>query len=290
MTIHAQEPRTDRILRTALGTSVFAAAGLTGAMFLYMVFLAIPVFRHGRAFSILLQGWAPLEGCYGVLPMIGASLALSFCALLIAFPMSVGCAAFVSTLGPRFIARLVHVWVHVMTSIPTVAYGFVGVFLVVPWVRNAFEAGSGRCLFSATLVLALMVSPTMVLFFSDAMESVPKEYVLAARALGTTPVQNLLWVVLPWARPGLMTGMLLAFGRAFGDTLISLMLAGNAPVFPTSLLQSARTLTAHIALVMAADFQSLEFASIFVCSVVVYAVNATVAMSAWRIRSQTREP
>lgn len=288
MTRGWKESISEDLLRGLLGMSVCAAAGLTGAIFVYMMLLAVPVFSHGHGLSILLQDWAPLHGRFGIRPMIGASLLLSFCVLVLAVPISLGCAAFVSVFAPRLLSRLVRGWIHVMTGVPTVIYGFVGVFVLVPWIRNVFEAGSGRCLLSAVLMLTLMVTPTMALFFIDAMESIPKEYGLAASALGAGPAQRLLYVILPWARPGLVTGILLAFGRAFGDTLISLMLAGNAAVFPSNLLQSARTLTAHIALVIAADFHSLEFASIFACGVAVYAVNAGVAMAAWKIRSRAK--
>uniref|UniRef100_A0A832EI21 ABC transporter permease subunit n=1 Tax=Desulfacinum infernum TaxID=35837 RepID=A0A832EI21_9BACT len=281
--------RSERAARLVLGAAVVTAAALTGAIFLYMVVLAFPLFAHGHVFRVLTQDWAPLQGRYGIRPMIAASLALSFGALALAIPISLGCAAFVTMLGRPKPALFVRRFVQTMTGIPTVVYGFVGVFLVVPAVRDVFQAGSGRCLLSAILVLALMITPTMVLFFIDAMESVPKEYVLAASALGAGPAEKFLWIVLPCARVGLITGVLLAFGRAFGDTLVSLMLAGNAAVFPSNLFHSVRTLTAHIALVIAADFQSLEFASIFACGVVLYTVNAAVALVAWNLRSRVLE-
>ena len=281
--------RSEKAVRMALATAVVTAAALTGAIFLYMLVLAFPLFAHGHVFRVLIQDWAPLQGRYGIRPMIGASLALSFGALALAIPVSLGCAAFVSIWGRPKPALFVRRFVQTMTGIPTVVYGFVGAFLVVPVVRDVFQAGSGRCLFSAILVLSLMISPTMVLFFIDAMESVPKAYVLAASALGAGPAEKFLWVILPCARAGLITGVLLAFGRAFGDTLISLMLAGNAAVFPSSLFHSVRTLTAHIALVIAADFQSLEFASIFACGVFLYAVNAAIALVAWNLRSRLLE-
>lgn len=278
-----------RTVRMVLAMAVVTAAVLTGAIFVYMLVLAFPLFTHGHVLPVLTQDWAPLEGRYGIRPMIGASLGLAFGALALAVPVSLGCAAFITLLGRPNQGLFVRRFVQTMTGIPTVVYGFVGVFLVVPAVRDAFHAGSGRCLLSAILVLALMITPTMVLFFVDAMESVPKEYVLAASALGAGPAEKFLWVVLPCARAGLITGVLLAFGRAFGDTLISLMLAGNAAVFPSGLFHSVRTLTAHIALVIAADFQSLEFASIFACGLVLYAVNAAVALVAWNLRSRVLE-
>jgi len=116
----------------------------------------------------------------------------------------------------------------------------------------------------------------MTLFFCDSFDRIPKSYLDAAAALGASRIQQLLHVMLPLAKKGMLGGVLLALGRAVGDTLIALMLAGNAVQVPTSALEPARTLTAHIALVMAADYESPEFRSIFTCGIVLYLFTLTV--------------
>jgi phosphate transport system permease protein len=170
-----------------------------------------------------------------------------------------------------------------MTGIPTVVYGFVGVFLLTPVLRRLFDHGSGLCVLGASVMLAVLVAPTMILFMADGFARVPKSYLDAADALGATPVQRFLFVVVPAGRGGIVTGGLLGLARAFGDTLIALMLAGNAAAVPHSPLDPARTLTSHIALVQAADVDSLEFRSIFVCGLVLYLLTTVLIMTVRRV-------
>ena len=126
------------------------------------------------------------------------------------------------------------------------------------------------CVLSAALMLALLVSPTMILFFSDGFDRVPSSYGNAVLAVGGTKIQKFLYVVLPSSQREIAAGFTLSLGRAVGDTLIALMIAGNAVQVPGSVLDSARTLTSHIALVIAADYESLEFRAIFACGMFLY--------------------
>jgi phosphate transport system permease protein len=118
----------------------------------------------------------------------------------------------------------------------------------------------------------------MILLFADSLERVPLQYSLAATSLGSTKVQRLVHILLPQAGRGLVMGTVLAFGRAMGDTMIALMLAGNAVAMPGSLLDAARTLTSHIALVIAADVDSPEFRTLFVCGLILYVLTTTVVL------------
>ena len=135
------------------------------------------------------------------------------------------------------------------------------------------------CVLAASIVLAILISPTMILFFSDSLLAVNPVDVQAAKALGADRVQRLLYVILPKAFGGMTSGFILAMGRALGDTLIALMLAGNAIRAPRGVLEPARTLTAHIALVKAADFNSLEFRSIFACGIALYLFTTTAVVA-----------
>lgn len=253
---------------------------ITAGIFVFMLVLGLPLMEGGLFFQVLTLPWAPHRHAYGILPMIAGTLSVSTLALVFAFPLSLGCASFISFLGPGKTGRVARRMVQMFTGIPTVVYGFVGVFLLVPHIRELFQGGSGLCILSAAMVLSLLVSPTMVLFFTGSFENIPSSYLVAADALGATRVQKLLHVVFPCAWKGVTGGVILALGRALGDTLISLMIAGNAVQLPESVLSSARTLTAHIALVNAADYESLEFKSIFVCGMVLYlfTMAATVAV------------
>jgi phosphate transport system permease protein len=123
----------------------------------------------------------------------------------------------------------------------------------------------------------------MILFFADGLAKVPLQYCRAVSALGGTPVQRLLYVMLPQAWRSILAGLVLGFGRAVGDTMIALMLAGNAVAPPASLLDAARTLTAHIALIIAADFDSLEFRTLFICGLTLYLVTTLAVVVLRRV-------
>ncbi|ROQ92243.1 PstC family ABC transporter permease [Desulfosoma caldarium] len=277
--------RRERWIRKVLAAATFVAAAIPLAILIFMALLARPLFTTLPLLDLLTGSWDPIRGHFGILPMMTASLTLAFTSLAVAFPVSLGCAGLIYGLAPWTVAVPLRRLVQIMTGFPTVIYGFVGVFVLVPAVRHVFEAGSGRCLLSALIPLSLMITPTMTLFFCDAFAAVPRETLLAAAASGADAVQRFVWVVIPSAGKGLVAGTVIAFGRALGDTLIALMLAGNAAQIPSSLLDSARTLTAHIALVIAADFRSLEFAFIFLCGMVLYALTACAALYAWKIRT-----
>ena len=179
----------------------------------------------------------------------------------------------ITILGAPVLRTGLKALIRFMTGIPTVVYGFSAIFLLVPLIREGL-GGAGLCVLAAGMMLAVLVTPVMTLFFVDSLLGVNSAHIQAAQALGANKIQRLLYVMIPQALPGMATGFVLATGRAVGDTLIALMLAGNAIAVPQSLLDPARTLTGHIALVKAADYGSLEFRSIFACGIALYLFSA----------------
>ena len=252
---------------------------ITVLIFGFMVILGFPLFKGGQFFELLSQPWLPDYGTYGIYPMIVGTLSIAFIGLVFAFPLSLGCSAFISVLGPKRFGQILKKTVQMMTGIPTVIYGFVGIFLLVPIIRELFEHGSGMCILSASILLAILISPTMILFFSDSFDQVPKPFLDAVDAVGGNKAQKILYVILPYSLRGVITGLVLALGRAMGDTMIALMVAGNAVALPDSVLDSARTLTAHIALIIAADFESLEFKTLFACGIILYLFTTFITLS-----------
>lgn len=278
----------ENVARGVLLASTAASAAVVLSIFIFMLGLGLPLFRESVFFEVWAGPWAPHNGLYGIRPMIAGTVWIAVLGTLMSLPLSLGTAFVIAGLaGPR-LGRLLSALVHFMTGIPTVVYGFVGIFLLVPFIREGF-GGAGMSVLAAATVLAVLVSPTMVLFFTDSLKAVPPAYVQAARALGADQVQRLLYVMVPGALGGMTSGFILALGRALGDTLIALMLAGNAVRVPHSLLDPARTLTAHIALVKAGDFDSLEFRSIFACGIVLYLLT-TAAVVAVRVIEHRRHP
>lgn len=262
------------LLAVSAITSAIAVVGILS----FMILLGLPLLQGGRCFEVLLSPWDPSRQLFGILPMITGTVSISLLAIIISFPLSFGVSVFIYIYGAHLPGIVLRRIVELMTGLPTVIYGFVGVFLLVPLVREISGSGSGMCILSAGILLALLVAPTMILFFLESYADVPNSYLQAATALGATRVQRFLLTVLPCSKRGIIIGVVLALGRAMGDTLISLMIAGNAVAVPESLLDPARTLTAHIALVIAADFDSLEFRSLYICGILLYLLSSLMIL------------
>ncbi|MFH2121865.1 MAG: ABC transporter permease subunit [Pseudomonadota bacterium] len=251
-------------------SAAFFSALVTVFIFGFMLFYGLPLFSGGLFIDIITSPWKPHLGLFGIYPMLVGTLTISLLGMVFAFPLSMGCAILIKVVGQGMFSRVLRRVVEIITGMPTVVYGFVGIFLLVPSMREIFDSGSGMCVLSASLMLAVLVSPTMILLFCDSFERVPQSYGNAVLAVGGTRIQRFLHVTLPCAWQGIVIGVTLSLGRAIGDTLIALMLAGNAVQVPGSVLDSVRTLTSHIALVFAADNDSMEFKAIYACGMSLY--------------------
>lgn len=264
--------------RTFFFIATLISASIACSILLFLIIPGFALFENYNLWQLITSPWNPDKGMYGIYPMLLGTFFIALISILISFPFSLGCSAFIHSLGPRPLATFLESLVRLMTGIPTVVYGFVGIFMMVPIIRELFDAGSGFCLLSAALLMAVLVSPTMILIFTEQFRKVPKTYSDACQALGGSRVQNLFFVILPNSKQAILGGAILALGRAVGDTLISLMLAGNSVAIPESIFESARTLTAHIALIIASDFESIEFKSIFLCGLTLYLFTTTLVI------------
>ncbi len=283
--------RSELLAHGAFAAAAFLSAAVTVLVFGFMAVLGLPVIQEGQLLQILWGPWSPDHHIYGIRPMILGTLCIASFGLVTAVPLSLGCAAFITVTAPKGPARLLHRLVRLMTGIPTVIYGFVGIFLLVPLIRDIGGRGSGLSILSAGLLLAVLVSPTMILFFADGLAAVPRAYCHAVTALGGTRVQRLVYVLLPQAWRSILAGVVLGFGRAVGDTMIALMLAGNAVAPPETVLDAARSLTAHIALIIAADFDSLEFRTLYICGLTLYLTTSlAVVVMRWVAQKQKGMP
>ena len=193
--------------------------------------------------------WRPQENVFGILPMIAGSGAITLGAALIGVPVGIFAAVFLAAFCPERLGRLVRPAVNLMAGIPSVVYGFFGLMVIVPFVRDAF-GGRGMCVLSAALLLALMILPTIVVVSEAALKAVPKSYYEGALALGATRERSIFFVVLPAAKSGVLAAVVLGIGRAIGETMAVIMVAGNQPVMPQSILKGVRTLTTNVVLEM----------------------------------------
>jgi phosphate ABC transporter permease subunit PstA len=260
------------LLFAASAVSVLCVAGILG----FLAWFCLPLFEPGQLSGVLSWQWLPSSGRFGIMPMAVGSILLGGTALLLAYPLGLGLTLFAHGLGPSFAARPLMALVRLMTSVPTVVYGLASVFLLVPLLRAGFASTSGFCWLAAMLVLALLVLPTIVLVLDGQLRLVAPGLRLTAAALGLTRAQELAHLALPLCGRGLKTAAVLGFGRAVGDTLLPLMLSGNAAQVPAGPLASLRTLTAHIALVVATDSQSAAYTSLFACGALLFGMTWAV--------------
>jgi phosphate transport system permease protein len=284
--LHRQERWIRTILLAAALTSSLAVCTILG----FLLYFTWPLFRQGQLPAILTWNWRPFQDQFGILPMVVGSICLALSALIVAYPLGLGICGFAHGLGRRLPARVMMALINFMTGIPTVVYGFVSVFLLLPRIRGFFAGTTGYCWMAATLTLSLLILPTIVLLIHTQLRQVDLSIRLGSAALGITPGQELLWIMLPLASRGLVAAAILGFGRALGDTLIALMLAGNAPQVPHSWLDSLRTMTAHIALVVATDSQSAAYHSIFACGLILFALALGVNLALRRLQAHPGSP
>ncbi len=240
----------DRWLAPLLGFTAAGAALILGLVLAFLLREAAPVLDSGHAIGFLTDpGWYPLEGQFGMLPMVVASLAAALGAVLLAGPLGVVSAIFLRFYAPPGIARVYRMIVALLAGIPSVVFGLWGLTVLVPLIARWQPPGAS--LLAAVLILALMVLPTVALTSASALAAVPQSLLQGASALGLRPQGTILQVAVPAARGGIVNGILLACARALGETMAVLMVAGNVVQYPTGLFEPVRVLTANIALEMA---------------------------------------
>jgi phosphate transport system permease protein len=195
--------------------------------------------------------WLPAyQKKYGIFPMILGSIFVCFGALLLGVPVAILCALFMSEFMPQRVTNVFRGAVELLAGIPSVVYGFFGLMVIVPFVKQTFNIPSGNSLLSATLVLTIMILPTVIAISEKCLQAVPRSRREASLALGASKMQTALFVVLPHAKSGVLAGIILGFSRAVGETMAVILVAGNSVQLIKSPLEGVRTLTATIALEM----------------------------------------
>jgi phosphate transport system permease protein len=189
--------------------------------------------------------WRPSQDQYGILPMMIGSLFVTVVAMVIAIPLGVACAILLAEVAPHRFRQVLRPAIELLVGIPSVVYGLVGMMLIVPLVREI--GGTGFSILAAAIVLAAMVLPTIVSISEDSIRAVPRTFKEGSLALGSTSWQTIWYVMVPAARSGIVASIILGMGRAIGETMAMIMVIGNSPIIPTSLLSSGRTLTGNIA-------------------------------------------
>lgn len=202
---------------------------------------------------LLGRTWQAGNGLFGIFPMIIGSIYVTAGAIIVGVPIGILAAVFFARFCPKPLYRIMKPGVELLAGIPSVVYGFFGLMIIVPWVRDTFRpyyGGNGLSLFSAALLLGIMILPTIISISESAIRSVPDKYYQGALALGATHERSVFRTVVPAAKSGIMAGIVLGIGRAFGETMAVIMIAGNQAWIPDNMFQGIRTLTANIVMEM----------------------------------------
>ncbi|WAM30878.1 phosphate ABC transporter permease subunit PstC [Caldicellulosiruptor naganoensis] len=257
--------------------------------------LLITIFIFKEGFSIIKEyglfnfilgtKWAPLSGKFGILPMIIGSVCVTIGAIIIGVPIGIATAIFLGELVSEKIARAVRPFVELLAGIPSVVYGFYGLVVIVPLIRKMF-GGSGFSVLASSIILGIMILPTIINISEVSIRSVPKEYKEGSLALGATHWQTIKGVILPAARSGIIASVILGMGRAIGETMAVIMVAGNSPKIPKGIFDQVRTLTGNIAIEMgyaSGKHAQALFATGIVLFVIIMILNTIANVIARRV-------
>jgi phosphate transport system permease protein len=267
-------------------------SGYSAIIFVLLIFYFL--MREGLAAlvniplsSLIGDRWYPIEGLYGITPLIVGSLVVTAGAALIAIPFGIGTAVFMAEIAPRWLREILKPGVEILAGLPSVVLGFLGILILSPFLRTFLNLPTGLTALTGSLLLGGISIPTIVSVAEDALDAVPRSYRDAALAMGATEWQTIWRVTLPAARSGVLTAIMLGIGRAIGETMTVMMVTGNAPVLlsgVSTLFSPVRTMTATIAAEMgevasgSVHYQALFFIGIvlFIISLVVNVIASAV--------------
>ncbi len=233
---------------------VFALASVLSVALICVFLFAngIPAIRKIGLFNFILgKQWAPADtpASYGIFPMIVGSIYITAGSVILGVPLGVMTAVFMAKFCTKPLYRILKPAVNLLAGIPSVVYGFFGLVVLVPFVRETFGY-TGSSIFTASILLGIMILPTIIGVSEAAIRAVPESYYEGALALGATHERSVFTSVLPAAKSGIMAGVVLGIGRSIGETMAVIMVAGNQPMVPDSIFKGIRTMTANIVMEM----------------------------------------
>ncbi|HIY83038.1 phosphate ABC transporter permease subunit PstC [Rubneribacter sp.] len=244
--VHVKEGIAKALFVAAAGISILAVALICVFLFANGVpaiaQIGLPEFLFGTT-------WRPANDVYGIFPMIIGSIYVTAGAMVVGVPAGLLCAIFLSRFASGKVAAVLKPGVELLAGIPSVVYGFFGLVVLVPFIRNNMP-GNGMSLLAAAVLLGIMILPTIITVAQSSLDAVPKKYYEGALALGADHERSVFRVVVPAAVSGIMAAVVLGVGRAIGETMAVIMVAGNQTIIPESIFNGVRTMTANIVLEM----------------------------------------
>lgn len=276
----------ERAIESLIYLAGLSAIGLVLLIFVFLLREGIPTFKDVPITALLSNRWYPIEAIYGLAPLIYGSLLVTVMALIIAVPLGMTTAIYLGEMAPEWLRDILKPMIEILAGIPSIVLGFLGWVALAPLIQRA-GAPTGLTAFTGALILAYMALPTIISIAEDAIDAVPKTYRDGALAIGATDWQTIYRVVLPAARSGLVTAVMLGIGRAVGETMAVLMVTGNAANIPLGtqmLFEPVRTMTATIASEMGEVAQgSTHYHVLFTIAIVLFLITFTINSIAARV-------
>jgi phosphate transport system permease protein len=265
--------------------SCIRLSGLLVIIFVFLIFLfllkdSLSLFGQYPVGQFLFgRNWLPISEPpkFGIIPLLLGSIYVTVGAIVICVPFGVAAAMFIAEVAPGYLKHILKSLVEILASIPSVVLGFIGIVWLGPFLRNALHLTTGMCGLTGSLLLAFMALPTIISICEDALVGVPRTYKEAAYGLGATQWQTLWRIILPAASSGIIAAVMLGIGRVIGETMVVMMVTGNAPVIPKSILEPLRTLTATIAGEMGETVGGSEhYFALFAVGVVLFIITFAI--------------
>lgn len=277
-------------LKEKLIKHLFQVSGLLTVVallgiFVLLLYTAVPAFREINLKEFFTSTcWdptSPEKPAYGILSLLASSLLVTAGALVLAFPLGVAVAAYLSDVARPKIREIFKPVVELLAAIPSVVIGFIGITLTGPLIARIFKMSHGLTALNGSILLAIMALPTIISISEDALRAVPQSYTEASLAVGANRWQTLVRVKIPAARSGIVAAFMLGMGRAIGETMTVLMATGNARSFPHGFLQSVRTLTANMAIELGeVPYFTPHYYALFALGLVLFLLTFAVNLSA----------
>ena len=227
--------------------SVFAV----GLICIFLFANGIPAMGKIGLFNFLTgTTWKPNNNIFGIFPMIIGSIYITAGAIIVGVPVGVLTAVYLAKFCPPKLYKILKPAIELMAGIPSIVYGFFGLVVMVPFVKNLFDISDGSTILTASILLGIMILPTIITVSESSIRAVPESYYEGGRALGASHERSVFFATLPAAKSGIMAAVILGIGRAIGETMAVIMVAGNQPRMPKTILKGVRTLTGNIVMEM----------------------------------------
>ena len=275
---------TEFVVETLIRLLGFSTIGFVLLIFLFLLREGLPTFFEIPLGNLFGTRWYPTFDLFGTLPLLLGSALVTVLAIAMALPLGVATAVFVREVAPPWAREILKPMIEVLAGIPSVVLGFFGMTVIAPLVRETLGAPTGLTAFTGSLILAYMSLPTLISVAEDALDAVPKSYRDAGLAMGATQWQTIWRVVVPAARSGIVTAVMLGLGRAIGETMAVMMVTGNAARLPLSfdsLFRPVRTMTATVAAEMGEVAQgSVHYHALFGLGIILFLLTFTINLAA----------